>query len=76
MKCSFCKGELASSTATHVVALDNCIIIVKNVPCARCNQCGESFFDDNVATHLELLVESAKNNLTEIVIMSYSDSAA
>lgn len=76
MKCFFCKGELAPSTTTHVVTLDNCIIIVKNVPCTRCEQCGEAFFDDEVAKHLEQLVEGAKNNLTEIVVMSYSDNAA
>lgn len=76
MNCFFCKGELADSTTTHVVALDKCIIIVKNVPCTRCGQCGETFFDDNVAKQLEKIVESVKHSImSEVAIVDYLQTA-
>ena len=43
MKCFMCKGEAVEGKTNHVVTLENgCIVIVKNVPCLRCKQCGES----------------------------------
>lgn len=76
MRCFFCKGDLAQSTTTHVVTLENCIIIVKNVPCTRCTQCGESFFDDEVAAKLEEIVKSCSSSMVEITVVNYSNRAA
>lgn len=75
MKCFFCKGELTDSVTTHVVTLDDCIIIVKNVPCQRCDQCGETFFSDEVAEHLEDIVNRLRSVVTEIAVVSYSTAA-
>lgn len=76
MNCFFCKGQLADSTTTHVVTFDNCIIVVKNVPCERCSQCGETFFNDEVAERLEQIVNSLRTAVTEIAVVSYTDKAA
>ena len=52
--CMFCKAdEVISSTTTHVVDYKGCLIIVKNVPCEECVQCGEIFISDDVAIRLE-----------------------
>ena len=76
MNCFFCKGELTSSTTTHVVTLDKCIIIVKNVPCTRCVQCGETFYADETAQQLEKIVETARRNvLSEVTILDYLRAA-
>ncbi len=76
MKCFFCKGELSNSTTTHVVTLDKCIVIVKNVPCTRCAQCGETFFDDTVAQQLEKIVEAVKHSImSEVAIIDYAQAA-
>ena len=76
MNCFYCKGELTASTTTHVVTLENCIIIVKNVPCTRCTQCGETFFDDDVADKLETIVKELKAAVTEIAVVNFTDKAA
>ena len=74
MKCFFCKGELENSTTSHVVTLKDCIIIVKNVPCTCCTQCGETFFDDNVADKLETIVKTLRSVVTEIAVVNYNDT--
>lgn len=43
-----CKTTIAFLTA-HVVNYKNCIIIIKNVPCEECEQCGEKYYSDEVA---------------------------
>jgi len=76
MDCFLCKGSLADSTTNHVVNLRNCIIIVKNVPCTECTQCGETYYDDKIALQLEQIVESLKNIITEVAIINFSDNVA
>ncbi len=76
MRCFFCKGGLEKGTTTHVVTLEKCIIIVKNVPCTRCTQCGESFFDDEVAIQLEEIVKSFSSSMMEITVVNYAGRAA
>ena len=41
MTCFFCKGEMKPGTTIHTVQLKNCVVVIKNVPCMKCEQCGE-----------------------------------
>ena len=41
MTCFFCKGEMKPDTTIHTVQLKNCVVVIKNVPCMKCEQCGE-----------------------------------
>ena len=76
MNCFYCKGSLEHSTTTHVVTLKNCVIIVKNVPCTKCTQCGEVFYDDDVADRLEKIVTSIQKSFAaEVAIVEYTNAA-
>ena len=44
MTCLFCKGDMVNSTTTFTAELEHGIVIVKNVPCFKCDQCGEGSF--------------------------------
>lgn len=55
---------IKNSFTTHVVNYSNSVIIIKNVPCEECEQCGEIFYTDEVAEQLEKLVEAAKKSFT------------
>lgn len=66
---------MKQSTTTHVVNYKGCIIVIKNVPCEECEQCGESFYSDKVADHLERLVNAAKNLMQEISVIDYNKVA-
>lgn len=76
MSCFFCKGDLIDSTTTHVVNFKKCTIIIKNVPCSECTQCGETYFDDEVAEHLEYIVNSLKSVVAEITVVDYEAKVA
>ena len=76
MDCFMCKGELKDKNTTFMVELDNCIIIIKNVPSQVCTQCGEISYSDEVAKQLEVLVNSVRNAITEITVINYTDKVA
>jgi len=71
MNCFLCKGTLKDSITTHVVRYNTCIIIVKNVPCTECVQCGETFYDNDVSLQLENIVNKMKTTFTEVAIINY-----
>ncbi|MBQ6976729.1 MAG: type II toxin-antitoxin system MqsA family antitoxin [Selenomonadaceae bacterium] len=74
--CMYCKGkDFFESTTTHVVNYKNCLIIIKNVPCVECEQCGEKFYTDEVADILDKIIIAAKNFSQEISVIDYKTAA-
>ncbi len=74
--CKYCKGgDLIESTTTHVVDFKTHLIIVRNVPCMECDQCGEKYFTDAVAERLEKIVNEAKKFMQEVSIIDYRQAA-
>ena len=72
----YCKCETMIHTfTTHVVDYKGCVIVIKNVPCEECEQCGEKFYTNEVALRLEKLVNAAKQLMQEISVIDYSKAA-
>lgn len=71
MTCFFCKGDMEDTTTTHVVEIGERIII-KNVPCHKCKQCGEVAYTGSVVERLEQITKQLEKTLTEIAIVKYS----
>ena len=75
---------MKESTTTHTVDLGKCLIVVRNVPCLECTQCGEMEYTTAVLKRLEQLssriwesqVESCREMMTEIMVVSYTEKAA
>ncbi len=76
MNCVMCKGTLENKNTTFMIELDNCIIIIKNVPSQVCKQCGEVTYSDEVAKQLEKLVNAVRNTITEITVINYTEKVA
>ena len=74
--CMFCKCDtVTQSLTTHIVNYNGAIIVIKNVPCEECEQCGEKFYTDDVAEKLEKMVNAAKQMMQEIAVLDYSKVA-
>jgi len=74
--CMICKNKTyIESKTTHVVDRSDSLIIIRNVPCLECEQCGERFYIDAVAEKLEKIVETAKSLMPEISIVDYNNIA-
>ena len=77
MRCLYCKCETQKPSAmTHVVTLENSVIVVKNVPCIECEQCGAKFYLDDVVTRLEEIVDWAKEMASEVLVIEYRKATA
>ena len=76
MTCFFCKGTIENDFTTHVAENDGSIIIIKNVPCLKCEQCGEISYIGTVYERLEGIIDALQSNLAEVTIVKYSDQAA
>lgn len=59
----------------YVEKLENGILIIKNVPCKKCVQCGEEFFSMTIMKEIEKLIKRAKNIISEVMIVDYSKTA-
>ncbi len=76
-ECFFCKhGSVVQTRTTYMVDLKDCIVIVKNVPCMECSECGEKYFTDEVMQKLELIVNNAKKIAGEVFVTDFSRQAA
>ena len=74
--CLYCKNKvMIDSTTTHVVNYKNCIIVIKNVPCLECSQCGEKYYTDEVAERLEMIVDATKKLMQEVAVIDYKQAA-
>ena len=72
MKCFYCRGDLESGMTSHVVTFEHCVIVVRDVPCSRCAQCGEAYFSDEIADELERIVENFRKDSTEVAVVNYA----
>ena len=74
--CMLCNCDtVKQSTTTHVVDYNGSVIVIKNVPCEECEQCGEIFYTDEVAERLEKIVNDAKKLLQDLSVLDYSKVA-
>ena len=49
--------------------------IFENVPCMKCEQCGEEFFSTSVLEHIDDILERLEKIASKIFIMDYATAA-
>lgn len=75
--CLFCKGDMVAGKTPHVVELENgCILVIKNVPCMKCVQCGETWISGSTTQRLEEIINMMETTLTEIVVVDFAHQVA
>lgn len=72
MNCFFCTGEMKESVSNYMVDIDGHFIIIKNVPCHKCSQCGEVSYSGSVVARIEKIIERLKEALTEVAVVDYA----
>lgn len=76
MKCLSCKNDtMINSKTTYFAHINECYIIVENVPCKKCSQCGEEFFSSSTMERLDQIISEVTKNLTKVCIMEYAPVA-
>ena len=76
MRCLICKsGEMNEALSTYFANLKNGYVIIENVPCLKCTQCGEIVYAASVMEKIDEILASVKQISSKIFIMDYSTAA-
>lgn len=76
MKCLLCKSDtMNDDKTTYFAQLKNCYIIIENVPCKKCEQCGEVVYSASVLEKIDEILDKVESIASKIFIMDYSSAA-
>ncbi|MBP3285030.1 MAG: type II toxin-antitoxin system MqsA family antitoxin [Clostridia bacterium] len=68
----FCKGTMKNAVSNYMVDLGNRFIIIKDVPCHKCDQCGEISYSGEVVAKIEETVNKLKEASTKVAIINFA----
>lgn len=72
MICPSCRNDdFAEGTTAYFADLKGCYVIIENVPCLECTQCGEKIFSASVMSRIDMIIAGIKNVASKIFIMDY-----
>jgi len=76
MKCLKCGNAAFQSTTTEAIELgENCLLVIRNIPCFKCRECDEVLFTGEIVQRLEQITEDAKRMMQQLVIVDYAKVA-
>lgn len=52
-----CEAKAETGYTTSATDLENCLLIVRNVPCYKCTECNEIIYTGDVIKRLEQIME-------------------
>ena len=75
MKCMKCGKEAFKSTTTEAIELGFGVLVIRNIPCYKCEECDEIFYTGDVALKIEEITERVKQFIQEVTVVDYEKAA-
>lgn len=75
MKCMKCGSESYESTTTEAIETEFGLLVIRNIPCFKCTECDEIFYNGDVVQKIERITESVKQLMQEITIIDFNKAA-
>lgn len=75
MKCIRCGHETYESKTTEAIELEGGVLVIRNIPCFKCETCDEIHFSGDVVKQLEKIIAFAKQHIQELSVVNYSTAA-
>ena len=75
MKCIRCGNETYKSTTTEAIELNDGVLVIRNIPCYKCEICDEIHFTGDVVKKIEQIIASAKQHLQELSVVNFATAA-
>lgn len=76
MNCLICKsGTMHESQGTYFANLAHGYVIIENVPCWKCGQCGEIVYSASVIEKIDAMIEKLQKVASKIFIVDYATAA-
>ena len=76
--CIFCGGKFEQTTTEYIEKNGSMVILIKDVPCDECKQCGEIYFDDSIVMAIERILNGIQPISSEITltVLDYTKNVA
>ena len=76
MNCLICKtGTMQPSTESYFAKIKGGYVIIENVPCFKCEQCGEIVYAASVMEKIDEMLERLEKIASRISIVDYTSAA-
>ena len=76
MNCLCCKSEkLKATIKPYFSAVGDSYIIIENVPCMVCEDCGEVVYSASVLERVEAMIERISQMVSKVCILDYNQAA-
>ena len=76
MKCYECgHGTVVDSTTTYFAKAKDCYVIIENVPCRKCDECGDIEYSVGVLMRLEEILKTVETLAAKVTILDYKAAA-
>ena len=60
MKCVKCGMEAYKSTTSEAIEMEFGLLVIRNIPCYKCEECDEVFYTGDVVQKIEEITNRAK----------------
>ena len=77
MKCIRCGNATYKSTTTEAIELGSGVLVIRNIPCYKCEECDGIYYTGDVAEQIEKITEMVKVKylMQEITVIDYDKVA-
>ena len=75
MKCMRCGKPAYKSMTSEAIELGFGLLVIRNIPCYKCEECDEIFFTGDVVQKIEEIVDEAKQLMQETRVIYFDDAA-
>ena len=75
MKCMKCGKSAYRSVTSEAIELGFGLLVIRNIPCYKCEECDEIFYTGDVVQKIEAIVNEAKQMMQEIRVIEFDDAA-
>ena len=75
MKCMRCGKPAYESLTSEAIELGFGLLVVRNIPCYKCEECDEVFYTGDVVKKIEAIVDETRQMMQDIRVIEYGDAA-
>ena len=75
MKCIRCGEETYKSTTTEAIETEFGLLVIRNIPCFKCDECDEILYSGEVVKKIERITDVVKTLMQEVTIIDYDKAA-
>ena len=75
MRCMRCGKPAYKSMTSESIEFGFGLLVIRNIPCYKCEECDEIFFTGDVVQKIEEIVDEAKQLMQETRVVYFDDAA-